>query len=642
MELKRQSMLTRRGLMRLIARHVAAAFGKWCTFYNELLNSCSAFQKSALQWQNIALARAMRKWLITTTRRPAVEEEEEEEDSDLVARLRAEIAELKAMLALCAGTCQHTPGCPVCKKDPDARLFQAIAAMRNFQLARAWRTWRALYEYIQHRNTMTATALARMRNRLLTKAYMSLKEHAQILRIIRAAIKRWNQRKVNEAWNTWLDWAGQKNEKLRLIRKGVSRMVLGPLAKMMDHWRDEAARLRRIEMLMRRAAMRWSKSRLYIAFNFMYDLCEARRLRELEFSAHLTTTYKKTIKPKVAEDSWFDNQAAPAEADLPMLLAGTPKTAANTLYVIGGQDGLGRSTPLVEKMNGMNGQWGLEGEYAGTARLGHGVVVAQGLIYMIGGRTVDTQNAGANKTLLRLSSMDILSTTDGVAVLKPGPAMSVKRNNVGVAYLKNKIYATGGGDGVEKAVASVEVFDVGTGEWNNSCPMQQRRCGHAVAAVQGKLYVIGGGDGQGKDLRSVECFNPLDEAWTEVKPMRHARVNAAVCAHNGFIFVFGGNSRDGEQSTMLDSVERYDPKQDKWVKRTHLPSARAYASAASCGGYIYLAGGQSMEQGGKYPVVLDSVLRYEVESNTWIEMPPLGMKRSHLCLAAARLAIELM
>lgn len=417
-------------------------------------------------------------------------------------------------------------------------------------------------------------------------------------------------------------------------------MLLGPISRSFDSWRDEARRLRRIEMLLRRAAMRWSKSHLFMAFNYLYDLCEALRLRELEFCAHLTTTYRHShtkSQPGPEDKRFAEKGAAPESAGIEMISPGAPKTCANTLYVIGGQDGLGRTTPMIEKMNAVNGRWGLEGEYLGTARLGHGVVVAQGLIYTIGGRG---QQVEGSKSLERFRTMDVLSTTDGVAILKPGPSMSEKRNNLAVAYLKNKIYASGGSNGHSKAMSSVEVFDVGTGEWGSCADMLKPRISHMLAAVQGKLYAISGGDGDGIDVTSVESYNPVSDKWTEVAPLKTSRVQSAVATHSGFIYVFGGACRSNAQSTMLTSVERYDPKKDKWTKMTPLPFPRAQASAVSCGGFIYLVGGIAEDVDRKYPLVLDSVIRYDVNTNTWTEMPPLSMKRSHHCVAAARLAID--
>lgn len=648
LESKRQSMLIRRGLMRMMAQKLARAFAKWCDFIQGKLASEDMFQKSAKQWQQIGLSRGLRKWLATTTRAQAVEEPRAD-DSDLVAQLRAEIAELKKIIEGCGQSCQHRSYCPVCPQetDHDIGMMKALAAMRNLAVGRAYRTWRDSVLHLKHQTELALKAIQRWQRSMLLKAYNTLVEHAREMRMLQAALNRWNQMLLNSAWNTWLDFACQKNEKLRLLRKSAGRMLLGPLARCVDRWRDEAQRMRRIQMLLKRAAMRWSRSKLYMAFQFLADLCEALRLRELEFCAHLTTTYRTTKKPSRTLTDGSSPKSSPALTSTPgfftgdgdMLSPGTPKTAANTLFVIGGQDGLGRSTSLVQKMSGSTGVWSAEGDYQGTSRQGHGVVVAHGLLYTIGGRGHPDPNS---KNLERFNTMDILSTTDGVAVLKPGPPMNEKRNNLAVSYLKNKIYATGGGNGVTKATASVEVYDLSTGQWQNAPSMIHGRHGHSLVAVQGKLYVIGGVDAQGKDVSAVECFNTIDETWTEVCPLNLSRLNATATAHQGFVYVVGGTCRSEQGNVMVASVERYDPKKDRWIQVADLPSPRAFSASTACGGFIYVVGGHTPSADPKYPVVLDTVLRYDSSQNVWTEMPPLGMKRSHHCLAAARLAIERM
>jgi len=46
---------------------------------------------------------------------------------------------------------------------------------------------------------------------------------------------------------------------------------------------------------------------------------------------------------------------------------------------------------------------------------------------------------------------------------------------------------------------------------------------------------------------------------------------------------------------VLDIVLRYDPVEDRWTSMTSMPTARAYASAASAGGKIYVIGGWDQE-----------------------------------------------
>lgn len=102
--------------------------------------------------------------------------------------------------------------------------------------------------------------------------------------------------------------------------------------------------------------------------------------------------------------------------------------------------------------------------------------------------------------------------------------------------------------------------------------------------------------------------------------------------------MFGGIIRVEGPDIILDTVEKYDPKKDKWEIVSTMPIGRSHGSADSCGGFLYLAGGQTINADeSPYPIMLDVVHRWEPETDTWEEMPPLGMKRSHHVLVAARL-----
>ena len=80
----------------------------------------------------------------------------------------------------------------------------------------------------------------------------------------------------------------------------------------------------------------------------------------------------------------------------------------------------------------------------------------------------------------------------------------------------------------------------------------------------------------------------------------------------GNVFVLGGFS--GKQR--LNSVEKYIVKEDKWVQVAPMKDKRHYLSACSIGdGFIYAFGGffGSTEQ-----EINDTIEVFEVEKNNWI------------------------
>jgi len=96
------------------------------------------------------------------------------------------------------------------------------------------------------------------------------------------------------------------------------------------------------------------------------------------------------------------------------------------------------------------------------------------------------------------------------------------------------------------------------------------------------------------------------------QPMNESRNAHAITMCKGNVFVLGGFS--GKQR--LNSVEKYIVKEDKWVQVAPMKDKRHYLSACSIGDeFIYAFGGffGSTEQ-----EINDTIEVFEVEKNNWI------------------------
>lgn len=82
--------------------------------------------------------------------------------------------------------------------------------------------------------------------------------------------------------------------------------------------------------------------------------------------------------------------------------------------------------------------------------------------------------------------------------------------------------------------------------------MTTRRLGVAVAVLGGFLYAIGGSDGQ-TPLNTVERFDPRSNKWTIVAPMSTRRKHLGCAVFNNFIYAVGGR----DDCMELSSAERY-------------------------------------------------------------------------------------
>ncbi|XP_054161199.1 kelch-like protein 18 [Oppia nitens] len=82
----------------------------------------------------------------------------------------------------------------------------------------------------------------------------------------------------------------------------------------------------------------------------------------------------------------------------------------------------------------------------------------------------------------------------------------------------------------------------------------------------GKIYVCGG---SGKTiLKSCESYDPQTNQWSTIESMQSKRSLFKLIAIDDSLYALGGYSDDGG---LLDSVELYDYKSDKWLYTTSLP-----------------------------------------------------------------------
>ena len=74
----------------------------------------------------------------------------------------------------------------------------------------------------------------------------------------------------------------------------------------------------------------------------------------------------------------------------------------------------------------------------------------------------------------------------------------------------------------------------------------------------------------------------------------------------------------------LNSVERYDVETDQWISISSINQTRSYHAAVSIGESILVIGGWN----GNHP--LKSVEMYDTRSNKWMEITPLNTTRYYL------------
>ncbi|CAK9101933.1 Kelch-like protein diablo [Durusdinium trenchii] len=108
------------------------------------------------------------------------------------------------------------------------------------------------------------------------------------------------------------------------------------------------------------------------------------------------------------------------------------------------------------------------------------------------------------------------------------------------------------------------------------------------------------------------------QSRVRLSPLSGQRAGASAAACGGRLYVCGGAF--GAQ--MLNSVERFDPKVGTWETLPPMSARRAYVAAATIAGTIHVFGGSD---GGQ---CLLSSERFDPVANTWSQLPDMTERRS--------------
>uniref|UniRef100_A0A1A8Q5G1 Kelch repeat and BTB (POZ) domain containing 11 n=1 Tax=Nothobranchius pienaari TaxID=704102 RepID=A0A1A8Q5G1_9TELE len=132
--------------------------------------------------------------------------------------------------------------------------------------------------------------------------------------------------------------------------------------------------------------------------------------------------------------------------------------------------------------------------------------------------------------------------------------------------------------------------------------------GCGICTMFNYLFVAGGIKGygdKGKVSDKVFYYNPLTNRWAEIRPMNQARAQLKLVSMDGHLYAIGGEC--------LFTVEKYDPRMDRWTSIAPLPKG-AFAvahEATTCSGELYVSGGSLFYR----------LVKYDPKRDEWHECP---------------------
>ncbi|XP_070698733.1 kelch repeat and BTB domain-containing protein 11 [Pempheris klunzingeri] len=153
-------------------------------------------------------------------------------------------------------------------------------------------------------------------------------------------------------------------------------------------------------------------------------------------------------------------------------------------------------------------------------------------------------------------------------------------------------------------------FNEAADDWRplTAMPEDINTKGCGICTMYNYLFVAGGIKGygdRGKVSDRVFCYNPVTNHWTEVRPLIQARAQLKLVSMDGYLYAIGGEC--------LFTVEKYDPRMDRWTTVAPLPKG-AFAvahEATTCSGELYVSGGSLFYR----------LLKYDPKRDEWQECP---------------------
>lgn len=189
---------------------------------------------------------------------------------------------------------------------------------------------------------------------------------------------------------------------------------------------------------------------------------------------------------------------------------------------------------------------------ANRRRGASGVVVHEGLIYVVGGNTRGHMSGF-------VPWMDVFNpATGGWQTLPDAPR---PRDHFHAVVIDGKLYAAGGrrtaydrGQTLDLVISEVDVYDIATRQWRTlDTPLPTPRGGTASVSLNGKLLVIGGESmRQQKAHQEVEAYDPVAGRWETLPPLLVGRHGTQASLHNGLVYISAGGANQGGDLELND------------------------------------------------------------------------------------------
>ncbi|XP_029418154.1 gigaxonin isoform X2 [Nannospalax galili] len=299
-----------------------------------------------------------------------------------------------------------------------------------------------------------------------------------------------------------------------------------------------------------------------------------------------------------------------------MLANFKPRGYSECIVTIGGEERVSRKPTAAMRcmcpLYDPNRQLWIELAPLSMPRINHGVLSAEGFLFVFGGQD-------ENKQTLSSGEKYDPDTNTWTAL----PPMNEARHNFGIVEIDGMLYILGGEDR-DRELISMECYDIYSKTWTKQPDLTMVRKIGCYAAMKKKIYAMGGGS-YGKLFESVECYDPRTQQWTAICPLKERRFGAVACGVAMELYVFGGvRSREDIQGSEMVTCksEFYHDEFKRWIylndQNLCIPASSSFVyGAVPIGASIYVIG--DLDTGTNY----DYVREFKRSTGTWHHTKPL-------------------
>lgn len=270
----------------------------------------------------------------------------------------------------------------------------------------------------------------------------------------------------------------------------------------------------------------------------------------------------------------------------------------NEIFIPGGYDGISHTNKSIKFIKEKI-KWTKNAQMKRIA-CSFSLAEANGKIYVFGG--AGGSSTGLN-TLKTVQEYDPITDKWILHSDMPYPRM-----DVAIASLNDKIYICGGKEeffGGPTEDTTFYQYDPTSKKWDKKADIPEPLAYQSMIGHNGYIYMTGGKQIINNKVANTPCnfvyrYNPVKDSWEKVKSMNTPRQEHEMVSIKGKIYVIGGR--------LTSSIEEYDPANDSWTEKNHLPGNILLQNSVVMNDKIYI-----MENYGR------RVFEYDPIKETFIE-----------------------